>query len=307
MKLSALLYNELVGKILLNFFPHKSKVKPDEVSKVIKELIASDCPAFIGRFGSSEIRGMLLPQLPFIFQFFIKKKVLKTMVYHAGFFPFSYQQLEKFSKLSLNDLNDIDILASWRIEELFYRKKLEKVLKIELGDLEPFLLKEPWSEALYKKKVLVVHPFVESIKKQYETKRQYLFQDSRVLPEFEKLITIKSIQTIGGNKSGYADWFEALECMKDEITNTDFDIALLGCGAYGMPLCAHIKRMGKKAIYMGGVLQMLFGIKGKRWVNDSKYQNIINEHFVTPGEEERPANWEESKDLIDSNSVGGYW
>ena len=26
----------------------------------------------------------------------------------------------------------------------------------------------------------------------------------------------------------------------------------LGCGAYGFPLAAHVKRMGKKAIHMGG-------------------------------------------------------
>lgn len=49
--------------------------------------------------------------------------------------------------------------------------------------------------------------------------------------------------------------------MKDEIDKRDYDIALIGCGAYGFPLAAHIKRSGKKAVHLGGALQLLFGIK----------------------------------------------
>lgn len=56
--------------------------------------------------------------------------------------------------------------------------------------------------------------------------------------------------------------------MKDEIDKQDYDIALIGCGAYGFPLAAHIKRSGKKAIHLGGALQLLFGIK----VNDGPIQ-----------------------------------
>ena len=38
--------------------------------------------------------------------------------------------------------------------------------------------------------------------------------------------------------------------MKSEIDKKDFDIALLGCGAYGVPLAAHIKQNGKEAVYV---------------------------------------------------------
>ena len=53
--------------------------------------------------------------------------------------------------------------------------------------------------------------------------------------------------------------------MVKEIEKKDFDIALIGAGAYGMPLAYKIKKMGKKAIHIGGSLQCLFGIKGSRW------------------------------------------
>jgi glycerol-3-phosphate dehydrogenase len=52
---------------------------------------------------------------------------------------------------------------------------------------------------------------------------------------------------------------------KKRSTKKDYDVALIGCGAYGLPLASHVKRKGKQSIHLGGGLQLLFGIKGKRW------------------------------------------
>ncbi len=61
------------------------------------------------------------------------------------------------------------------------------------------------------------------------------------------------MQGIGGVcNEGFKDWFDAFEYMKAEINKSNYDICILGCGAYGFPLAAHVKRMGKKAIHMGG-------------------------------------------------------
>jgi hypothetical protein len=81
--------------------------------------------------------------------------------------------------------------------------------------------------------------------------------------------------------------------MIAEIDACEFDICLIGCGAYGFPLAAHVKRMGKKAVHLGGSLQLLFGIKGKRWENPNynevyNYSNLINEHWVYPSLHETP-------------------
>lgn len=75
---------------------------------------------------------------------------------------------------------------------------------------------------------------------------------------------IRAVQSLGGN-SQFKDWFEALEYMKTEIDKVDYDICLIGAGAYGFPLAAHVKRQGKQGVHLGGALQLLFGIKGKRW------------------------------------------
>ena len=120
------------------------------------------------------------------------------------------------------------------------------------------------------------------------------------MPDFQ-LKTIKAVQSLGG-VCDYNSWFEALEYMKTEIDKTDFDICLIGAGAYGFPLAAYVKRIGKKAVHVGGSLQLIFGIKGKRWENPlygkdelgeiGKYPALMNQHWIYPGYEGKPNNAE---------------
>lgn len=93
--------------------------------------------------------------------------------------------------------------------------------------------------ALAGKRVLVVHPFKKSILHQYE-RREKLFSNPNMLPQFD-LQVIPAVQSLGGT-SIYKNWFEALNAMKQEIDKADYDIALIGAGAYGFPLAAHVKR-----------------------------------------------------------------
>lgn len=77
--------------------------------------------------------------------------------------------------------------------------------------------------------------------------------------------------------------------MKEQIRNKDFDIALIGCGAYGMPLAAYVKQLGKQAVHLAGWTQMLFGIYGKRWVEDQQeFSKFINDYWIRPIKDETP-------------------
>lgn len=126
------------------------------------------------------------------------------------------------------------------------------------------------------------------------------------MPEFQ-LTVIKAVQTAGGGKSEFSDWFAALDYMKRQMDAVDYDICLLGCGAYGFPLAAYAKQCGKKAVHLGGVLQLLFGIKGRRWETDPGYiklhpyaQTYYNEFWVRPDETEKPQK-------ADGIEGGCYW
>jgi hypothetical protein len=99
------------------------------------------------------------------------------------------------------------------------------------------------------KKVLVVHPFEETIRKQYE-RRRLLFKNPSVLPDFDMKI-VKAVQSSADSPTEFATWFDALDHMKAEIDRQDYEIALIGAGAYGFPLAAHVKRSGKKIFPCG--------------------------------------------------------
>ena len=255
----------------------------------IRGLLERNAPGMIARFGSTEIKAVLWPRFPWVVKRLVEQRVFSDMTMASGFFPPSREAIERFSVLMYDDMGQLDILGSWRPEECFLRRHLRRVTRVPLATLEPYLSTHPWSETLEGRRVLVVHPFSRTIGSQYNSHRQQLFGDSRVLPKFRSLATIQAVQTIAGNQSQYSDWFQALESMKSAMDATDYDVAIIGCGAYGFPLAAHAKRRGKLAVHLGGATQILFGIRGSRWDAVPQISRLYNEWWVRPAPEERVA------------------
>lgn len=211
----------------------------------------------------------------------------RSMANNAGFFPDTVPMIRRHGAMILELLPRIDILATWLKGEQLLARELAGARRIPLAALEPFHFDTPWTAALAGRRVLVVHPFEDSIRAQY-AKRERLFADPRVLPDFE-LLTVRAPQSIAGNRTGHATWFDALDDLTDRVAARDFDVALIACGAYGMPLAARVKAMGRQAIHIGGSLQLLFGIRGKRWEDRPQINRHFNEHWVAPAASERPA------------------
>ena len=181
-----------------------------------------------------------------------------------------------------------DLLGVWnnKQEDLVVKEYMTSSELCELRGLEPYYYDDAWSKVLAGKKVLVIHPFSNSIEHQY--KRREKIYPTGILPDFT-LITQRAIQTAAGEKdSRFKDWFDALEYMYSEAIKIDFDVAIIGCGAYGLPLAVKLKRAGKKAIHMGGATQILFGIKGKRWDNHPIISNLYNDSWIRPLDDECP-------------------
>lgn len=287
-------------------------IDPDKASELIYNLLASGKPCMIARYGSTEMFAITNylgvtakhhSAWKYIqgrqFAWWWENNVKDQMTRWSGFFPSTEENLMKFGEMMVEDSKQVDILGSWLPDEetMIAGFKLD-LTKVTLLSLEPYWSKNPWSRILEGKKVLVVHPFASLIERQYEEKREALFDDKRVLPKFE-LKTIKAVQSIGGDCQ-FENWFEALDSMKAQMDATDYNIVLLGCGAYGFPLAAHAKRMGKQAVHLGGALQLLFGIRGKRWDNpdygiqefgkQNTYKTLFNSSWVYPSPGFAPKN-----------------
>ena len=280
--------------------PHQdAQINCQMASDLIKKKLNSSSPCMIGRFGSVELKIVdeycnsklgIKKYFKFISGDIDSYKISSTSLLHAtnnaGIFPSNIDLLSKFSDLMLEDMKELDILGSWLNMEKNFKEQLSDASKVRLPDLEPYYHNNPWSSCLKGKDVLVIHPFAQTIKKQYK-KRERIFENPLILPDFN-LKTIQSIQSNANEKVNFTDWFEALNYMKGLIDQTTFDIAIIGCGAYGFPLAAHVKRMGKKSIHLGGATQILFGIKGSRWSNHDIISRFFNDDWVFPSKEETP-------------------
>lgn len=299
------------------FYPPICIFDRQESNDLIYQLLNENKPIMISRFGTTEINTInnyqtVNARKPYFIKCFdyITDKThtpwwntshFEIMSVYSGIFPANRDTAEKFSIRSLSDIPLIDLLGCHQYYEKFMPLS-NKLIQVQLEMLYPFFVDHPWTRVLKGKKVLVIHPFEETIRLQYE-KRNKLFENPDVLPDFE-LLTYKAVQSVAGNKVPYQSWFEALKKMEDDISLIDFDYALIGCGAYGMPLAAYIKRMGKKAIHIGGGLQLMFGILGNRWtrqyekvwnyrpgiVINTNYKVLFNDYWIYPVEKDTPIN-----------------
>ena len=219
------------------------------------------------------------------------------------------KNVELFCHMYSLAIANSDALAVWKnsmIEEQKILMKDHKLVSIYSRVLEPFycILEniKPWSHYLLGKKVLIVNPFVESFQKQLRDGFR-MFKDKDIFLEGQEFVFYRPFVTTAGNHL-HRNWLETYKIMRDDISKLDFDIALLGCGGYGLPLCNHIRtKMGKSVIYIGGGLQLLFGVMGKRWENIPLHKKIIKENntkYVRPSGDEILLN----KDRVEN---GCFW
>ena len=105
---------------------------------------------------------------------------------------------------------------------------------------------------------------------------------------------IKSENTIAGNEPKDKKWLDVYKDLLKRCLEADCDIYFLSCGCYGLPLCNDLKLAGKKAYYVGGFLQLLFGLKGHRWDDRKVVNQYYNNNWRYPSEQPQNAHLVES-------------
>ena len=255
-------------------------LKEHEINDLIKQYLKDEKLFLAGRSGVTEceiVCGMILDG-------YCDEKFKNNALILSGISPNTDKNLLAFSNEYVGALKNMNMTAVMFCSEN-YKRLVETfckdAIKFHLWGLEPYNFpSNPWSEQLENKRVLVIHPFEASILNNYKN-REKLFPGTNILPKFE-LLTLKAHQNLSDSNS---NWFDSLNSMKQKIEFMDFDVALVGCGAFGLPLGSFIKStMGKSAIHMGGALQILFGILGKRWeeCDNRVLKGFINNYWTRP-------------------------
>jgi hypothetical protein len=267
--------------------------------EVLRAALTSGRPFAAIRFGATEL-GCLNNhekiRLGFVKTY--KDSVRESMKIRAGYYPTGDGHLNEYCGLYETKICAADILAisGIHMEDYFAEKYLPSAIVISNWAMEPLL--GGWTPLLKGRKVLVISAFADEIAFQYARRAKLFPQEPELLPEFT-LRVLQAPMTMGDSTDyRFPSFMRSLEEIELKIKNIDFDVALIGCGAYGTLLTLYVKSLGKQAIQTGGATQTLFGIIGKRWENREHVQKRVNEYWIRPNT--KPKGYEK----IDN---GAYW
>lgn len=265
-------------------------------------------PLCVGKLGNAELMclynyhySLHTKQVPISWNPTVEKEIY----INAGVFPQNEQARIYFCEEIGRAVQNCDIMSPWNnglgdFEKRFIKSSNPNCIMVDLCALEPYYSGIPWTGHLKNKNVLVVSPFSGTIELQF--KRKDKVWPNRLLPDFNLIPlyhpTSKAISSSIQNP--YDTWIDMVNDLKSKISKIDFDIALIGTGASSLPLASYIKTLGKQAIHLGGPLQILFGIKGRRWDSNKTMQAFYNDFWVRPSDVETPSR---SQDV----EGGCYW
>ena len=280
----------------------------DSLRKYVSDKMTSGKPFIIPRIAGVEnnlaMMGVISIQNGKIDPNFVgpMNQILPTMKKNAGIQISDTQSMCNYSQKYMGAFHKCEKYFWWEpwgnvVKSIaqsfdFVTKNFEKP-KFDAVALDIFhsIASDPWTLALRGKRVLIISPFAESFAKKVDIREKIYGID--LFPECT-LSFIKPPQTQGSNPSREFDielkeFVSELEKIKDT-----FDIALCSCGGYGNLVCSELFDMGKSAIYVGGVLQMYFGVYGTRWLRErpDAMRLYMNEYWTRPKVEEKPTGFE---------------
>lgn len=159
-----------------------------------------------------------------------------------------------------------------------------------------------WDRVFEGRRVLIVTSHASSVAYQLGVMDR-VFHPYTILPSPDDVIVYRTVQQSGMNGDGQ-DWRIHFERMCADIRGLVFDVALIGCGGFSNLLGHFIRaEMGRSAIYVGGPLQLFFGIMGRRWTMNREVMALVQRnigHWIRP----LPDDYIHGHQMVDDSS---YW
>jgi len=237
-----------------------------------------------------------------------------AMKSNAGVLLTSWASIQRYSDLYLKAFDNCEVYSGWDVQGEVYKHiaQSHEYVRNAYPAKRPFWAfaldvfhyvydPQAWTKALQGRRVLIVSPFIDSIRERVP-KRAKLYDGVDLFPGCTFEYIMPPVTQAGEPSREFdvelADFYRRLDQLKDK-----YDIALVSCGGYGNLVCNYIFETHRKsAVYVGGVLQMYFGVLGGRWLKERAdvVRLFLNEHWARPKLTERP------KDC-DAVESGCYW
>jgi len=273
----------------------------EEGGRMLLERIRTGIPFIAGKLGTSELEALLYYKShgDGVFPIHIQK----NMRINAGLFG-SNACIKDWCKYMLEHMGMMDEIVLWSPalpvqERYFVADHCPAIRKyLPLRALEPFYQKDPenrWSLAV--NSFCVVSPFTSSIEDQW-SKRDNLFPYPLFgNTNFKGCVRVGYSPLICGvgetcswpqaNLEG--GWFSAVTSVVEECVAKDVSFVFVGAGALSLPICFELKKRGISAIHTGGGTQIIFGVKGRRWLSHSVISEFFNASWTSPLAKEIPS------------------
>lgn len=269
--------------------------KENEISNNFNELMTKEGGAWIGRIGGSDYKEIIM---------FLNKLEIRNDNIHIkllnGYFDKSSSPAEKkinFLKFITNIMDsyknmDLATVATAEFIHILITNKMsidgfpsKKICSYSfIEDIYPFLnsFKE-WGE---NKKILIVSPFSKSIEYQSSKQRLPYLINNYQFPNcefstYQSLITYNAPfydnSLVEKQTCGYNNFNDYVIKMCKDIASLNFDICFISAGSYSVMIGDYIKTtLNKKAIYIGGILNIFFNIYGERYHSENMIGLKIN-------------------------------
>jgi hypothetical protein len=281
-----------------------------EANHLLRERLAQGVPTSAGKIGDVELEVLVKYERAhhdpdkFFDAISHRGPELDLLHLNAGVFPKEQAVLVDWAEIFLASLSSVDLLGVWfnSGEETIVGKYAPSATLADIKGLDPFYHESPWTKELAGRQVIAVTPFADSVAQQWtaRTGAELFPLNPSMLPPFDLRI-VRAPFSAGVRPPLHQSWQAALRHLKDEVAKEAFDMALIGAGAFSLPLCSFVREeLGGSAVHLGGGLQLLFGIKGRRWSNRPMISRLFNDRWIHPLPHETPrARWK-----IEG---GAYW
>jgi hypothetical protein len=275
----------------------------DWIFQTVNSALEKNEGCLIGRHGTVELEVLLDKKNPDFFE--------PTLERNAGIFPRTLDSLYEWRDRYTAAVREADGMAAGWYEPLaaaeaeFLDTENPGAKRLPLRSLEPYYASPPWTRALKEQCVAVVSSFALTMEEQLLFKDTIWKGRGEILPDADwKFIRSYYSPALAQGRCGWpkeiTSWSDAVAHLEKEVLKTGARVALLGCGGLAMPLALALKRRGLVAIVLGGAIQVLFGIKGRRWEKHEVISKFWNDDWIFPKPEETP--------LGSRNVEGGcYW
>ena len=269
-----------------------------EANSIISTLIRTNIPFMASRLGNTESR---------ITQEYLNGRIsnywMSWLYNTSGFYSRNneivLEDVNQYAELTIESLKNCDInLCRFENSILLINEiSNNNTLNFDWYDLYTHI-EQPnfWLGTIRNKKILIVSSINAQIKEQIPKFRLIHNTDYSISCP---VVYYDCPETYFKEERHESNWFETFNKIKTDISKIEFDIAIISAGAYGHPLAAYIKMLGKQAINICSGIYVLFGIRNKTQTIIRKISSKYNKYWIFPVKNN-------NRNYIDIEK-GGYW